>query len=206
MTPALAAAIALGVFLFSVIPTVTLLYVEPKGRRHWAVAGDDPNKRRAPILVRLTAWLSFAVGQTSLLWLALPASCVGLIYAHAKLGAGKPVGLFILGLLAVATLLQAILSFRLLPLGVRLLVRDAKAAGQARARGRRNAVASVLFLALSFALGWALMTIPGLLNPWVRTAVMYAVLRPMGAYAAMCLVHALLLSRCSHLLAEVKTT
>jgi hypothetical protein len=206
MTPVLAAAIALGAFLFCIIPTVTLLYVEPRGRPHWAVPGDDPSKRRAPLLVRLTAWLSFAAGQTSLLWLALPASCVGLIYAHAKLGAGKPMALGILGLLAVATLLQAILSFRLLPLGVRLLVRDAKAAGQARARGRRNAVASAAFLALSFAVGWALMTIPGLMNPWVRTAVLYAVLRPMGAYAALCLVHALLLSRCSHLLGDAKPT
>ncbi len=43
-------------FLFAaILPTCLYLYVEPRGRRQWATAGDDPKKRRAPILVRFTA-------------------------------------------------------------------------------------------------------------------------------------------------------
>ena len=47
-------------------------------------------------------------------------------------------------------------------------------------------------------------TIPGFVHPWLRAALVWTALRPVMAYAAVCLVHALLLGRCARALAEAE--
>lgn len=188
---------ALGLLLAALLPTGLYLYVEPRGRLHWAVAGDTPASRRAPGLVRLSAWLSFAVGQLALLWLLVPAWCALLIYLQTQLGLGRSFSVGLTAGMGVAALLQAILAMRLLPFGVRLLARDATTCAVATERGRRLAGASGLVLAAAAAGGWAVRAIPGLVHPWVGAMLQWTVLRPVTTYAAMGLMLGLLLRRCT---------
>jgi hypothetical protein len=191
------AAAALGLLLATILPTCLYLYVEPRGRRQWAMAGDDAQTRRAPVLVRLTAWLSFAVGQLAVPWLLVPVACGVLLYLQSKLGVGRPVGLAVTAAVGVAALLQSFLAMRLLPLGVKLLVRDAKTRARASERARWNALVSAATLGGALSVSWAIATIPNFVHPWLRVALAWTALRPVIAYAALCLLHALLLGRCA---------
>jgi hypothetical protein len=199
-------AAALGLLLAAILPTCLYLYVEPRGRQHWAMAGDDARTRRAPALVRLTAWLSFAVGQLAIPWLFVPVACGVLLYLQSKLGVGRPVGLAVTAAVGVAALLQALLAMRLLPLGVKLLVRDAKTRGRVSSRARWNALVSAATLGGTLSLSWAITTIPNFVHPWLRVALAWTALRPVMAYAALCLLHAMLLGRCAKALADESTS
>jgi len=192
-------------FLFAaILPTCLYLYVEPRGRRQWATAGDNPATRRAPVLVRVTAWLSFVVGQLAIPWLLVPAVCAVLVFLQTKLGVARPLGLGVTVAVGVAALLQSLLSLRLIPLGVRLLSRDSKTAKRASAGARWNAMVSVVVLGGCLLLSWAIATIPGFVHPWLRVALVWTALRPVMVYAGLCLAHALLLGRCARALADAK--
>jgi hypothetical protein len=200
--PGLSITAAVLVVLFAaILPTCLYLYVEPRGRRQWATAGDNPAKRRAPVLVRFTAWLSFVVGQLAIPWLLVPAVCTVLVILQTKLGVARPLGLGVTVAVGVAALLQSLLSLRLIPLGVRLLSRNEKTAKRASGGVRWNGMVSAVVLGGCLLLSWAIATIPGFVHPWLRIALVWTALRPVMVYAALCLVHALLLGRCAHALA-----
>jgi hypothetical protein len=196
------AVIALGSLLGAIVPTCLYVYVEPRGRRQWATAGDSPSTRRAPALVRLTAWLSFAVGQMAIPLLLVPITCGALLYVQIRLGALSPIGLGVTAALGLAALIQAVLAVRLLPLGVRLLARNASECGRAASLARFNGVVHGAILAGTLLLGWAMSTIPGLVRPVLRATLEWTALRPVAAYAVVCLLHALLLGRSGRMLAE----
>jgi hypothetical protein len=61
-------------------------------------------------------------------------------------------------------------------------------------------MASAGVLGAMLALGWAIATIPSFVHPWLRAALLWTALRPVAAYAAVCLLHAALLGRCAGLL------
>jgi hypothetical protein len=142
--------------------------------------------------------MSFAVGQLAFLWLLVPAWCAVLVVIQMKLPFGS--GALSLGLTAAAgvtALVQAVLSLRMLPLGVRLLARDARACAGAARRGRLQATASAAFLMGAAVASWAVTTIPGVVHPWLGAALQWTAFRPVMAYAAVCLLHGLLLGRCA---------
>jgi hypothetical protein len=199
-----ATAAVLAALLAAIVPTCIYMYVEPRARRSWAAAGASSSGARAPGLVRLTAWLSFAVGQLALPWLLVPAACAALIYIQMQ-GVLRPTGLGVTAAIGVAALFQSFLAFRLLPLGVRLLSRDASAHTTAQKRARRNAIVSAIILGGGLALSWVMETIPNFVHPWLRAAIAWTALRPVIAYAALCLAHALLLGRCAASLADHKS-
>lgn len=196
------AAVALGGLLGAILPTCLYVYVEPRGRRLWAVDGDTLSSRRAPILVRATSWLGFAVAQLAVPLLAVPVLCGSLLYAQIRLGALSPVTLTITAVLGLAALTQAVLAAGLVPLGVRLLARNAEACRLAAARARRQAGVNGAILAAGLALGWAMTAMPGMVRPIVRTALEWTALRPVMVYAALCLLHALMLGRCGRVVAD----
>lgn len=200
----IAVAAVLGVVLAVIFPTALYLYVEPRGRRQWAAAGDNPDTRRAPALVRLTAWLGFAVGQLAIPWLLVPVACAVLLFLQLKLGVGRPVGMGVTVAVGLAGLVQSVVSLRLLPLGVRMLARDPKLAAKAASRARWHALASAGVLGAMLAIGWAIATIPSFVHPWLRAALLWTALRPVAAYAGVCLLHAVLLGRCASLLDSEK--
>ena len=148
--------LALGGLLGAILPTCLYVYVEPRGRAQWATAGDSPSTRRAPLLVRLTAWLSFAVAQMALPLLLVPVTCGGLLYVQIRLGALSPVGLGMTGALGLAALVQAALAFRLLPLGVRLLARSAGEVRRVTSVARLQGLVHAAVLGGSLALLWAM--------------------------------------------------
>ena len=193
-------AAVLAGLLGAIVPTCLYLYVEPRGRRQWATAGDTPSKRRAPALVRLTAWLSFLVGQLAIPSLLVPATCAFLLYLQLRLGVARPVGLAVTGALGLAALVQAMLGLLQWPLGVRLLARDGNTCERAAARARWNAMFSLAILGGAIALGWALTTMPSLVHPVLRHALAWTALRPVVGYSALSLVHALLLGRCAQVI------
>jgi hypothetical protein len=188
--------IVAGLALVSLLPTCLFLYVEPRGRNLWAKAGDSPSTRRAPAVVRATAWLSFLVGQLAIPWLVIPVVCGALLYLQARLGMWKPVALASTALGGVLALVQAGMAISLLPLGVRLLMRDARACERAGARARLAAIVSVSVLGGAGALGWAMTHAPKLVHPWLGTVLDWAVLRPEMIYGGACLIHALVLAQC----------
>jgi len=191
----------LGALLAAILPTCLYLYVEPRGRVQWGVAGDTPSARRAPKLVRASAWLSFAVGQLGFLWLLLPAWCAVLLYLQMKLGFGRTFSLGLTAAAGASALVQAMLALRLIPLGVRLLSRDVRACSAALARRRLQITASVTFLVGSAIASWAVASVPGLVHPWLAATLQWTALRPVMAYAAVCLVHGLLLGQCARVVA-----
>jgi hypothetical protein len=193
-----------GALFAAILPTCLYLYVEPRGRPQWAVAGDTPSSRRAPVLVRFTAWLSFAVGQLAFPWLAVPVVCGVLLYLQTKLGVGGPVGAATTGAIGVAALVQSITAMRLLPLGVRLLARDAKLQSRAASRAKFQLLLGVGVLGGGFGLNWAMAAVPGFVHPWLRMALTWSAVYPVMAFAALSLVHSLLLGRCAGLLADTK--
>jgi hypothetical protein len=194
-----AAASLVALLLLSILPTCLYLYVEPRGRLQWATPGDSAARRKAPAIVRLTSWLSFAVGQLAIPWLVVPAVCAALLYLQTKLGLARPTGLAFTAAVGVAALTQSVIAFRLLTLGVRLLSHDKRACAAVSGRARWNALVSAIVLGSGVSMGWAMNTLPGF-NPWLRAALTWTALRPVVAYAAVCLVHALLLGRCARVL------
>jgi hypothetical protein len=203
-TGVIAAVAVVAVLFAAILPTCLYLYVEPRGRAQWGVAGDTPSNRRAPGLVRLTAWLSFAVGQLAFPWLVVPVVCGVLVFLQTKFGVGGPVGVAVTGGVGVVALVQSISAMRLLPLGVRLLARDAKLRERAAARARFNALLSAAVLGGGLLLTWAMGAGPGFLDRWFRAALLWTAIRPVMAYAAIGLLHSLLLGRCAGMLAEGK--
>jgi hypothetical protein len=199
-----ALAATIGAFFGAILPTCVYLYVEPRCRRQWAAAAGEPSSgtRKAPGLVRLTAWLSFALGQLAIPWLFVPAACAVLLYLQAKLPVAQPLGLSVTVALGLAGLVQSLLAVGLLPLGVRLLARDAKLVAAAATRARRTATVSAAILAGGVALSWAMAALPSLVHPWLRFALGWAALRPVIVYAGACLLHAMLLGRCARALAD----
>jgi hypothetical protein len=195
-------AAVLGALLAAILPTALYLYVEPRGRRQWATAGDTPATRRAPVLVRLSAWLSFAVGQLAIASLAVPLVCAALLYLQMKLGVIRPVGIAVTAGVGAAAFIQSLLTLRMIPLGVRLLARDARLCDRVGARARTHAAVSAAVFGACGLLSWAMATVPNFVHPWLRTALVWTALRPVMAYAAVCLLHALLLGRCARALGD----
>lgn len=186
----------LAALLGAILPTCLYLYVEPRGRRQWAAEGDTLGKRSAPGIVRLTAWLSFAIGQLALPWLIVPGVCAVLLYLQTKLGIVRPIGLAATVGIGAAALLQAVMAVRLWPLGVKLLMRDARVCSALARRSRATALVSTGLLGGASLLGWAMTTIPNFVHPWLRAVLVWTALRPVMGYAIVCLAHAMLMNAC----------
>ncbi|MGA7119836.1 MAG: hypothetical protein WBY94_07060 [Polyangiaceae bacterium] len=199
LTTVTAIAAVLAVALAAILPTCLYAYVEPRGRLSWGTAGDSPRSRRAPALVRLTAWVSFAVGQVAVAWLLVPAGCAVLLYLQSRLGVGGVLDVVATLAVAAMAIVQAVLAIRLIPLGVRLLARDSRLSDRIVRLATWNAVVSALLLGSGALLAWAT---PWLLHPWLRVALVWAALRPIMAYACACLIHALLLGQCARVLID----
>ena len=189
-------ALAVAGLVVGLLPTCLYLYVEPRGRRVWASEGDSPATRRAPALVRGTAWFGFVLGQLAVPWLLVPVGCGAFLYAQARLGFYKPMAFALTASVAVMALVQAALAIRLIPLSVRLLLRDAPACARAAGRSRSRALANASVLATALALSWAMAAIPGVVHPWLSLVLGWAVLRPVMGYAVACLLHAALFNWC----------
>jgi hypothetical protein len=192
---------ALSVVL-SIVPTCLFLYVEPRGRLQWARAGDTAASRRAPLLVRTTAWLSFLLAQLGLVWLWVPVACVGLSYLQIRLGIAKPLSLAATAVAGAMGVAEVAMGLRLGLLGVRLLVRERRECSTASGRARHYVFVSAILLAGSAALGWVVHALPGSVNTWLATALEWAAILPLRAYSAACLLHALLLGLCAPALTE----
>ncbi len=186
----------LGALCIAILPTCLYLYVEPRGRPQWARPEGVPARRHAPLLVRTTAWLSFVVAELAAPWALVPVACGVLLYLQAKLGIARPIGFFITAVVLILAVAQVGAALRLLPLGVRLLVRDSRVAARGGDVARSHAALSALVLAGSGGLTRVMTGVPGLVHPWLRTALEWSALWPLEAYAALCLVHALLLWAC----------
>jgi hypothetical protein len=197
-----AIAIAVAALIATILPTCLYRYVEPRGRMSWGIVGDSPRSRRAPVLVRGTAWLSFAVGQIAVLWVLVPAGCAILLYLQARLGVGRPLGVAATLAVGAMALTQSVLAIRLLPIGVRLLARDARLPEQIEGLAKWNGLASAIVLGLGVFLAWGMAAAPWLVHPWLRAALVWTALRPVIAYAGICLLHALLLGQCARLLVD----
>jgi hypothetical protein len=194
----------LGALCLAILPTCLYLYVEPRGRAHWARPGDSPADRTAPLLVRTAAWLSFVVAELAVPWGIVPATCGVLLYLQAKLGIARPFGFFVTAAVFILAVAQVIAAVRLLPLGVHLLVRDPRVGSRAGALARTNAVLSAFVLAAGAGLARVMADVPGLVHPWLRTALEWSALWPLEAYAALCLLHALVLWPCARACAEAQ--
>ena len=203
---ALLVGVTLAALLGAIIPSCIYLYVEPRGRRQWAVQGDQASRRRAPFVVRATAWLSFAIGQTSIPWLVVPGVCAVLLYLQAKLGIVRPVGMAVTAGIGGAALLQALMALRLWPLGIKLLMRDGRLCSTLSRRSRWTAMVSLAVLGAMSLLGWAMFNVPHFVHPWLRAALMWTALRPVMVYAGVCLAHALLMNTCCRAMADVSTS
>ena len=192
-------ALAVAGLLTGVVPTCLYLYVEPRGRRVWAREGDNPSSRRAPGLVRATAWLGFLLGQLAVPWLLVPLACGAFLYVQAKLGFYKPMAFALTAGVAVMALLQAALAVRLIPLSVRLLMRHGPTYARASGWSRSHAGAHGLVLGHAVLMIWAMAAMPGVVHPWLGVALAWAVLRPVMGFAVACLLHALLFGWCARM-------
>lgn len=204
-TGLLVVAASLAGLLAAIVPTCLYLYVEPRGRRQWATAGDTPSTRRAPALVRLTAWLSFVVGQLAIASLLVPAACALLFYAQLRLGVARPVGLAVTGAVGGASLAQSFLGLSQWVLGIKLLAHDERLRERAAGRARTAAVFSMMVLGGAVGLRWALSTMPSLVHPVLRHALIWTAVWPVLGFAALSFVHALLLGRCAQVLLSRKS-
>ncbi len=139
--------------------------------------------------MRFTAWLGFVLSQLALPLLLVPVTCGGLLYVQIRLGALSPTALGATAALGLAALVQSVVALRHVPLGVRLLARHA-------GEGKRAVLAGAL------SLGWAMSAIPGFVRPVLRHTLEWTAVRPVAAYALVCLLHAWLLARCGRMLAE----
>lgn len=198
----LVTAAVLSGLLGSILPTCLYLYVEPRGRLGWGQSDQPAAKRRAPVLVRLSAWLGFALAQLALPWLVVPVACVANVYLQSRLGIARPLGVGVtLGVGAMA-LVQSALTLRLFPIGIRLLVGDSALCGRLQRVATVNAVANGLLIAAVAASSWSLSVAPGFVYRWLHAVLAWTALRPVMIYAVAGLVHALLLRQCPRLLAD----
>jgi hypothetical protein len=195
-------AAVLAALIATILPTCLYAYVEPRGRLSWGAVGDSPRSRRAPALVRFTAWLSFAIAQVAVLWVLVPAGCAILFYLQARLGVGRPLGTAATVAVGGMALAQSALAIPLLPLGVRLLARDRRLPPRIARLAKWNGRASALLLGLGALLTWGMAGAPWFVHPWLRAALVWAALRPIMAYAAVGLLHAWLLARCARALVD----
>jgi len=187
--------------LAALVPTALYLYVEPRGRLAWGGSGVEQKARRAPRLVRVAAWASFALGQLALPWLLIPALCLGFLVLQAKLGLVRAAPAAAVGSLAALGLLQAALAFRLIPLGVQLLVRSDRAWGKLGRVARALGLAHGGVLAAAALVGLGMGAVPGAVHPWLRTALGWAALRPVLGCAVAGVLHAVLIDRCARMVA-----
>jgi hypothetical protein len=201
LATAIVAAILCGLFA-AILPTCLHRYVEPRGRLSWGTPGDSRGARRAPFLLRSTAWLSFALGQLALPCLLVPAGCAGLLYLQTKLGVAHPLGVAATIAFGTTALFQSLLACRLLPLGVRLLMRDARLEKSLARLAKTNAMASGLLLAMGAVLSLVMRAVPGSVHPWLRAALVWSAVRPVILCAFLFLLHALMLDRCAVVLAQ----
>ena len=194
-----------GVFAFlmlSIVPTATYLYVEKRCRRHWSSAANatftgvagKAVRIRAPLFVRAAAWWSMAVGQLAIPWLIVPGACGAILYTLAKVGRGSVSATALIAGLGVVALLQSVVVFRLFPLGIRLLARDAKSRARARSVAVSLGFVSLLALAMT-GLTYMLLQVPGFLNPIVRVTLFYGVVIPIAVFAALGLVQSVVVAR-----------
>jgi hypothetical protein len=196
------AAAILGGLLAAILPTCVYLYVEPRGRLSWGAAGDAHTTRRAPGIVRATAWLSFAIAQLGVPLLLVPLGCAVLLYLQAKLGLGHFMGPMVTIAGGAMALVQSVVALGLFPLGVRLLVHDARLGPRIGRLARTVAFVNALVLALGVIMSFAMASVPGLVHPWLRAALAWTALRPVMAYAAIGLLHAILLRACTVVLKD----
>jgi hypothetical protein len=159
-------------------------------------------------MVRATAWLSFAMGQTAVPLLLVPVACGLLLYVQIRLGlaheaiqgwldphvAFTPAGLAITVVLGLAALVQSFLAIRLVPLGVRLLANDGRAGTRANTRARQLVLVNGAILAVALLLGSMM---PTLVRPVLRATLEWTALRPVAGYAIVSLLYAALLGRCT---------
>jgi len=200
--PVAIVAVLLGLSCAAILPTCVYLYVEPRGRLNWATPGDSPERRRAPVLVRVAAWTSLAMGQLALPWLAVPIGCGALIYLQAQLGILRPAGLVVSVLALAMSLAEVLVSVGLWPLGIRLLVRGERLADRVRRRARLVLAASAATIGTGGLVSWLLSGSPRLVHPWLRAVLERAAIWPIEVYAAVCLVHAIVLGQCLRVLAD----
>jgi hypothetical protein len=147
------------------------------------------------MVVRCAAWSSFAVGQLALPGLLVPIGCIGLAYVQLKLGVARPVGLAATVTLGALALVQSLLAVGLIPAGIKLLMNDGRARAALPARARRLAIVSAAILGCCIAFGWSMASVPRLVHPWLRAALVWGALRPVELFAALCLLQAFLLSQ-----------
>jgi hypothetical protein len=97
---------------------------------------------------------------------------------------------------------QSVVALRVFPLGVRLLARDARLGPRIRKVATTVALVNALLLALGAFMSWTMASVPGLVHPWLRVALAWTALRPGMAYAAIGLVHAVMLRACAVVLTD----
>ena len=76
-------------------------------------------------------------------------------------------------------------------------MRDARTGCAPASRARFAAIANASVLGGAATLGWAMANVPRFVNPWLGTALDWAVLRPEMVYGGACLIHALVLGQCA---------
>jgi hypothetical protein len=182
--------------LAAIVPTALYFFVEPRGRRMWATEGDSAATRRAPGVVRLTAWLSFALAQVAIPWLIVPVYCAALLYVQARIGYLRPVGIAVTAGVGVAGLIQALLSLRLWPLGIKLLMHETGLCASLKRRTVATLLANAVVLGAMSLLDLAITNIPHFIHPLLRGALVWGALRPVMIYAVVCLAHAMLMNAC----------
>lgn len=179
----------LGLLFFCLLPTSVYLYVERRARPHWGDVAD----KRAPLVVRATAWCSLALGQMCILWLAVPAAAAGILYVCMRIGHGSTLGYALVGALGVFGLLQSLASFGLFPFGIRVLARNSSM------RARAKKVSAILALVNLGALASAALSYFGMylrvFHPIVKISIVYGLALPVGVFALLSLLLAALMSR-----------
>jgi hypothetical protein len=210
LSPVLRGVVIVGASLFAllaaIVPTALYLFVEPRGRRMWAADGDTAATRRAPGVVRLTAWLSFALAQVAIPWLIVPVYCAGLLYLQARIGYLRPIGIAVTAGVGVAGLVQAILSLRLWPLGIKLLMHESGLCASLKRRTAATLLANAVVLGAMSMLDFAITNIPHFIHPILRGAIVWGALRPVMIYAVVCLAHAMLMNACCGAMSDGKKT
>jgi hypothetical protein len=196
MVPIIAAVV--GLLFFSIFPTVTYLYVEKRARPHW---GDVAGKK-APAIVRATAWFSLALGQLGLIWLVLPVVCGGLVLALSRVGHGGAAGYTAIVLLGVLALVQSITSFGLVPFGIRVLARNSGVRAKARGISRVIGLVNVAALGMA-ATTYGMMLVRGILHPIIKVGLVYGVALPVSVFALVSLVLAGMMSSAATASAEI---
>jgi hypothetical protein len=192
-------AVVVGLLFFSIFPTATYLYVEKRARPHWGDVGG----KRAPGIVRATAWASLALGQMGFLWLVLPVVCGGLVYALARVGHGGTAGYTAIVLLGVFALLQSITSFGLVPFGIRALARNSTMRAKAKGLARVIGLVNVAALGMA-ATTYGMMLVRGILHPIIKVGLVYGVALPVGVFALLSLVLAGMMSAAGQASAQIE--